>query len=282
MQPLYYLATLLSDAECSSTEANWLAMKDKVGHFLMLPIPWYAKLIIILLGLTITVLVGWGMLRLIMKWRFKRTLSVRSLLKLELGLLVLSLALLSPWGVALASRGLVMMIPPDTGAPMDAIVVLGRGAVLQKDRVDVAASLWQAQRAPLIFASGIGDAPIILEELHNQGIPEAALDGEGCSLTTEENAQFTAAALRPKGIQRILLVTDAPHMLRSLLTFQSFGFQVTPHIANLPTLTRKQRTVMVFGEYGGLVNYGLRGRFFGRSSEIVATTSSGTIETDVN
>jgi uncharacterized SAM-binding protein YcdF (DUF218 family) len=247
-------------------------MKSKLGFFLTLPWPWFVKLSVVMLGFAACLFVVWGLVRLILNRWFQRSLSVRWLLRLEVSALLLSVLLLSPWGVAFANRGLVALLPEDMGAPMDAIVILGRGTGLQAQRVNAAASLWEAQRAPLIFASGIGDANDALERLHNLGIPEAALDGEGCSLTTEENARFTAAALKPRGVNRILLVTDGPHMLRSLLTFQSFGFQVTPYPSDLPLLTRQQKTWLVFSEYGGLVNYGLRGRFFSRENEVVTAT----------
>jgi uncharacterized SAM-binding protein YcdF (DUF218 family) len=269
MHPPFYQATLSSAWCTASSESKWLGVKNKLGHFLVLPFPTYVKLFIIMLGLVVGVLVLWGVARFVMQRGFKRSLPLRWLIRLEVGALVLSLALLSPWGVGLANRGLVALLPPDAGGLTDAIVVLGRGPGLQNQRVSAAVALWQAQRAPLIFASGVGDAEDALAKLRVQGIPESALDGEGCSLTTEENARFTAAMLKPRGVQHILLVTDPPHMLRSLLTFQSFGFQVTPYPASLPTLTRQQKTFMVFSEYGGLMNYGLRGRFFSRETEVI-------------
>ena len=180
-------------------------------------------------------------------------------------LLSVYLLTLSPTMVKVGNRALISFLPSDTGAAADAIVVLGRGTEMRPARVDVSAQLWEAQRAPLIFASGWGDAQQIADMLAQKGIPAAAIDGEPCSRTTEENARFTAAILEPKNVHRILLVTDPPHMLRSLLTFRSLGFEVTPHTNPLPDgLNVRAKAYLVFREYLGLVGYGLRGRFLPR------------------
>jgi uncharacterized SAM-binding protein YcdF (DUF218 family) len=93
------------------------------------------------------------------------------------------------------------------------------------------------------------------------------LDGENCSLTTDENAVFTASVLQPQGIKRILLVTDPPHMWRSLLVFRAQGFTVIPKPSPLPSyLGRKAETFITLREYMGLVGYGLRGLFFPQRS----------------
>ncbi|WP_137176041.1 YdcF family protein [Massilia sp. HP4] len=44
---------------------------------------------------------------------------------------------------------------------------------------------------------------------------------------TAENAAFSAALLRPDGVERVLLVTDAMHMERARTVFQRGGLQVT-------------------------------------------------------
>ncbi|MBO3464480.1 YdcF family protein, partial [Aetokthonos hydrillicola] len=81
--------------------------------------------------------------------------------------------------------------------------------------------------------------------------------------TTQENALFTASILQPRQVKQILLVTDSPHMLRSLLTFRRLGFDVIPHISPIPPkLTPTKTAMLVFYEYMGLVSYGLEGRFF--------------------
>ncbi|XHX80074.1 MAG: YdcF family protein [Stenomitos frigidus ULC029] len=90
-----------------------------------------------------------------------------------------------------------------------------------------------------------------------------------CSLTTEENAQFTADLLLPQNVKRILLVTDSPHMLRSQLTFKSLGFEVIAYPnAVPPDLGYRERLNIVAREYGGILSYILKGRFSEREVAI--------------
>ncbi|MBD1870069.1 YdcF family protein [Cyanobacteria bacterium FACHB-471] len=239
---------MLDLAVCSALPASsWIAFTKLISQWLMHPVR-------ITLGLVI--LLGFAQLLLRRRQRRILNLTIASLL------LIYGLAIAPP-SVNLAEKVLVSLLPQDTGANADAIVILGRGSVLSPSRVELAAELWQADRAPLIFTSGMGDSPAMLKMLEEQGIPDAALDGEGCSQTTRENALFTVEALQPKGITRILLITDSPHMLRSLLTFQSVGFEVTPIPSPVPReVGRRGKATLVLREYAGLVTYGLRGRFF--------------------
>ena len=132
-----------------------------------------------------------------------------------------------------AAKSLVIFLPTDSGAA-EAIVVLGRGEEFRQQRVNSAAELWQTKRAPIIFTSGRGDAATMIELLEEKGIPNRVLDGENCSVTTEENAIITAAILLPQNIQRIILITDETHMLRSLLSFSAKGFTLIPHTTPEP------------------------------------------------
>jgi uncharacterized SAM-binding protein YcdF (DUF218 family) len=176
--------------------------------------------------------------------------------------------------VEFGDRTLTHFLPADTGEPAEAIVVLGRGGDLNKSRVDAAYELWQRDRAPLIFASGYGDSHSIVKQLSQRGVPSTALDHDSCSRTTEENAEKTAAILRPRGIQKIILVTDSPHMMRSLLTFRSFGFNVIPHTTEIPaSLGISKRRFMVLREWAGLIGYGIRGRYFPREEWQTAAVS---------
>ncbi len=189
-------------------------------------------------------------------------------------LLLAYLLILSPISIRLEEQLLVKLLPIDNGTKADAIVVLGRGQELRAERVAVAKQLWQAGRAPSIFASGAGDAIEIDELLREQGIPERAVDGEPCSRTTEENARFTSALLKPRKVEKILLVTDPPHMLRSKLTFESLGFQVIPYVNPLPMhLDSKKKAFLVFREYLGIIGYGLQGRFLPRETPGIETVA---------
>lgn len=199
-------------------------------------------------------------------WRWKRQVTLVGIL------LVLLYGLgLSPVGGKLGSKSLTMLIPEDMGQPADAIVILGRGGNFRSSRVQVAADLWQQQRAPLIFASGRGDAIEIGQMLEAAGVPSDAIDGEPCSATTNENALFTAALLQPEGVKRLILVTDSPHMARSQLTFRSLGFEIIPHPSPLPgNLNAERQRFLVIREWAGLIGYGVLGRYFARSTEDAA------------
>jgi uncharacterized SAM-binding protein YcdF (DUF218 family) len=122
-----------------------------------------------------------------------------------------------------------LFLPTDFSTAADAIVVLGRWPSMREERINLAAKLWQAKRAPVIFASGRGDAGEMIQLLEEKGIPNQVLNGENCSLSTQENALFTAAILNPQVHRKILLITDTPHMWRSLLEFRNYGFTVIPH-----------------------------------------------------
>ncbi|XHX80365.1 MAG: YdcF family protein [Stenomitos frigidus ULC029] len=173
----------------------------------------------------------------------------------------------SPIGVTLATQGLTAFLPPDSGEAVDAIVVLGRGDAVRSQRLEVAERLWRKQRSPKIFASGMLDAEFMLEQFKQNGISAQAVSGERCSQSTEENALFTSALLHPQGVQKILLVTDYPHLLRSMLTFRALGFIVLPYASELPRHWSSQRQILLLlREYIGLAQYALTNRFRQRST----------------
>jgi uncharacterized SAM-binding protein YcdF (DUF218 family) len=190
--------------------------------------------------------------------RWKRLLS-----RLLMGLAVAYLVLISPIGAGLTIAGLDYFLPPDRGQSADAVVVLGRGRFLEQERSQKAAEFWHHQRVPLVLATGHqGEADRIVRYVVAEGVPQTAVIAEPYARTTEENAQFSAGLLNQIGAQRIILVTDTPHMLRSLLTFRSFGFEVIPEPIPLPSsLSSLNTTVTALREYAGLVSYALAGRF---------------------
>jgi uncharacterized SAM-binding protein YcdF (DUF218 family) len=210
-----------------------------------------ALIILVLLGIV------WIVSPKSWRWKFLMPLTLTVLM---------CLALASSWGVALATYGLTATLSPDSGEPVEAIVVLGRGEDLRQRRIEIVEKLWQQQRSSRVFASGMLDAEFMLEQFQTNGIPQAALSGERCSQSTEENALFTSALLYPQQIQKILLLTDAPHMLRSLLVFQAAGFTVIPHQIPLPQWWSVHRQFQqVVREYLALLKYSLTERFRQRS-----------------
>lgn len=204
-----------------------------------------------------------------------RSLRRRRWLVSAVAVICLSIVLVkSSIFVSVGNRMLVQALPPDLGQPTDAIVVLGRGGELRPQRVETALDLWRGDRAPRIFASGRGDGAEIMAELRKLGVPAEVVDQESCSRTTEENAQLTAALLFPQGVRRIILVTDPPHLMRSFLTFRSFGFEVVPHSSPLPNrMGYPSQRRLVMRESFGLLTYGLLGRYFPRSDRPIANAS---------
>jgi len=138
--------------------------------------------------------------------------------------------------------------PAPTEAPTaDAIVVLGGNTAnaranwfepLDKTtattRVDAAAELYLARRAPKVLLSGgalegdISEARGMAAAIRQLGVPESALILENSSRSTYENAYLSADALRQHGIQSILLVTSAVHMPRAMAVFRTQGITVMP------------------------------------------------------
>lgn len=168
------------------------------------------------------------------------------------GLLLAALALLwlggNRWVAYSLVRSLEWQYLPPTGAPQaDAIVLLGgstrSGAYPRPlhevneagDRLIYAAWLYREGRAPLVVVTGGGlswRGPIVPEAHSMQslltfmGVPAAAIEEEPQAQNTHENALLTRQLLEPRGIRRILLVTSALHMPRSVRLFQRQGFDV--------------------------------------------------------
>jgi uncharacterized SAM-binding protein YcdF (DUF218 family) len=192
-------------------------------------------------------------------------------------------------------------IPPATLPQADAIVILGgslrpisppRTTVEvseQGDRVLYAAYLYKRKKAPYIIASGgrvqwRGGGPSEASDMANLlteiGIPRSAILLEPDSLNTYQNAVNTRQILQQRNLKRVLLVTSALHMPRSLAIFKKQGINAIPaptdflvtellldepnssegFILNvLPEIDRTQRFTQALKEYIGFVIYRLKG-----------------------
>lgn len=131
----------------------------------------------------------------------------------------------------------------ELGGGMGALTTPGYGANMSlcADRVWYAARLWKAGKAPVVVPSGEGVAEGDAVFLTDYGIPGAALWVEGNSRNTEENVKFAATILRTrltKPRPRILLVTSAWHMRRSLLLFSKYA----PDLEVIPVATDYEYT----------------------------------------
>lgn len=177
-------------------------------------------------------------------------------------------------------------------APGDPIVVLGGGLRPRPDGTwDLAedslvrtlhgARLYQTLGPRLIVVSGgpprrAPDAAVarpMRELLVRLGVPDEMILVDGRSRSTHENAIETARLLQPRGAHRILLVTQAYHMPRSVRVFAHQGFEVLPSSADhptprvdwratdlLPDSRSARQTSLAAHEYLGLLYYRLTGR----------------------
>jgi uncharacterized SAM-binding protein YcdF (DUF218 family) len=130
----------------------------------------------------------------------------------------------------------------------DALVVLGGGSYERPTR---AAELFRSGAAPRIIASGAGDCANNQQLMVAAGVPASAIELEGKSLSTKQNAKFSIPLLRamrapnvgptpdptlfpgeaereagsrgPAGTKRVIIVTSWYHSRRALRTFQHYA-----------------------------------------------------------
>lgn len=180
----------------------------------------------------------------------------------------------------------------------DAIVVLGGATESalpprpwieireEGDRVLYAGKLYRDRKAPRLILSGgrvdwrpsntseAEDMAILLETM---GVPRSAMLLESRSLNTRENAVYSQEIMKTEKIQKILLVTSALHMPRSMLIFKKLGIDAIPAptdytsvlssqltleatiLDTLPDADQMRRTSRALKEYIGILVYRLRG-----------------------
>ncbi len=115
----------------------------------------------------------------------------------------------------------------DQRRPVDAIVVLGaaqyngRPSPVFRARLDHALGLYREGVAPLVVVTGgvgrgdtMSEAMVGERYLRAHGVPAGAAAAAGEGRNTEASMTAAAALLRPRGITRVLLVSDPFHMFR--------------------------------------------------------------------
>lgn len=184
----------------------------------------------------------------------------------------------------------------------EAIVVLG-GATRNKefprimpdmsdrgDRLLYAVKLYKQGAAPLIVLTGgriqwyggeSSEAESMATLMEIMGIPREAILLESRALNTYENAVYTKEILERRNIDRVLLITSATHMPRSLAIFKKQGIEAIPAptdflvsdrnlieskfstesriLSFFPNTESLDRTTQVLKEYIGTFIYRLRG-----------------------
>jgi uncharacterized SAM-binding protein YcdF (DUF218 family) len=157
------------------------------------------------------------------------------------GVVALALACLPAIGNALLTTLEPPPLAPGAAASAQAIVILSAGPNLGApewggetvDHITLARVRYGAQLAretglPVLVTGGrlgrgkqgLGDLMAAVLEREFQ-VPVRWVENE--ALTTAENARLSAPLLRAGGVQRVLLVTSAVHMRRSLGAFAAMG-----------------------------------------------------------
>jgi uncharacterized SAM-binding protein YcdF (DUF218 family) len=148
--------------------------------------------------------------------------------------------------------------------PRDAIVVLGapltpRGELtpILDERVAAAAALYHAGAGRFVIASGgttqgapRAEADALADGLRSAGVEDVVVENR--SLTTAENARFTAELLAARGARTVWLVTQPFHGKRAALLFRRAGVDATCwHIADSVQYRDRARALRwIVREYG--------------------------------
>lgn len=184
-------------------------------------------------------------------------------------------------------NGLANQYPPEpvAGYPhADAIVLVGGGSLPDplatwNAAADPALStplgftlaLYRAGKADhIVISAGPGNTESLVDALVRQGVPERALLSTSKSHSTYEDSKFSAPLLYQVHARKILLVSYAAHMPRTVAVFRPRRFRVIP----APALEAPHRATGVgwtpnranywsarawLHEYIGLWYYRLRG-----------------------
>ena len=180
--------------------------------------------------------------------------------------------------IVVLSGGILSRVPPRP------TIELGDGG----DRVIYGAFLYRAGKAPVVICTGdaaTGDVRVrpesedMAELLESLGVPKEAIVTETKAKNTHEHATQLYPVLREKGFKRILLVTSALHMPRSMGVFKKLcpgilfvaaptDFRVAEPVAApwyhgltglIPTPDHLSQFTYVLHEYLGITYYKLRG-----------------------
>lgn len=181
------------------------------------------------------------------------------------------------------------LIPPVVINNEQAIVVLAGGSdskskeyakdvdgISTLQRTRYAAFLYKQTNLPILVSGGgieldkNTEASVMEDTLKNSfNVPVTWQEDR--SMNTAENAFYSSALLKEKGIDSIFLVTHAWHMSRSVMMFEREGINVTPAptmfspevttadwSCYLPSASALNRSVIALHEYIGILWYKLR------------------------
>lgn len=252
-----------------------------------MPTTSYLSNLIIPFNLFITLLVIGAVLGLL---RWRKTGATIALMGAG-WLLAWSLPITSIWAGGSLEHYYPLPAPQD--APRaDAIVVLGGNTANARanwfepydkstatTRVDAAAALYLAGRAPRVLLSGgalegdVSEAQGMAAAMRQLGVPDSALILENASRSTYENAALSMEEIEQHNIRTVLLVTSAVHMPRAMAVFRKQGMQATaaavppqiqlPDDGSLSPWKPNQRALdasrSIIKEYAAIALYWFRG-----------------------
>ena len=139
----------------------------------------------------------------------------------------------------------------------DAIVVLGaaqydgRPSPVLKLRLDHAIALWKRKLAlRLVFTGGRGPGDTTSEAavgrryaLH-AGVPDSAIFVETRGRSTRESVAGLVTIAREQGLHRVIVVSDATHVLRAAVLVREGGLEPVTSPARLGDMRRDWRQVL--------------------------------------
>ena len=125
--------------------------------------------------------------------------------------------------------------------------------------------LYRQARKPIIISGGAiygrkTEAEVAEKVLLSLGVDKADIIREGQSRDTYENALYVKDICQKKGFNRILLITSAYHMKRSVMLFRTFSMETVPFPVNHLTSPSKRTPLDFLPDAGNLlaVSLGLR------------------------
>lgn len=93
-------------------------------------------------------------------------------------------------------------------------------------RAITAVRAWrEAHFRTVVLSGGLGTAESMADYMVSQGVPRETIRIEDRSLSTNENARFTAQLLAPADAGRIALLSSDFHMRRAVAVFEKAGFR---------------------------------------------------------
>jgi uncharacterized SAM-binding protein YcdF (DUF218 family) len=127
-------------------------------------------------------------------------------------------------------------------------------------RVSRAVAAWHENPESIILVSGgrrwwgVAEARALRDALAtDHGVPRRCIVAEWCSLTTAENARYSAELLAVLGLRRVAVVTCDWHLPRALASFRAAGVPAVGLEAVTPPVSRSRHAWRAARERGAEV-----------------------------